>query len=194
MAEEQPAPAAPAAEESSAFAKLPQFPNPQAQLAEKITKDWLWLSGLYASYSQSTALRESCTSTRVQVQSVADMCYGMQASFSSGVSSMNMIENPPSFLTYYKESALEFRRKYAPFIVVGLTGLSILPAISVLPFNAGLTKLDKLRMAARNFLCTGAATSVLLYPEFTGAYGIAGPALSRTAESVHLNGFAKLKP
>lgn len=151
---------APPAEESSLnFSKF-SLPAPQVNLAAKITADWQWLAGVYESYTHSsnTALRANCTSTRVRVQSALEELRNVQMRTEL---TMSNLMSPPTAMVTYKESALDFRRNYAAFIVAGITVVSALPAL-----RAGPGRLEKLRIAARNFVCAGSAASVLVYPEF----------------------------
>ena len=149
---------------------LPQLP--QARLAEKITADWMWLSSVYASAQQSTALRDNCQGTRLRVQSAVEAAYEARARMDATVTSL--VSPPPAMLTY-KESALDFRRKYKAAIVGGIAALSVLPAAL-----AGPGRLTKVRVALRNVFFFGGSATALLYPEFVFNHAV--PAITRTAE------------
>ena len=149
---------------------LPQLP--QARLAEKITADWQWLAGVYASAQQSTALHDNCQGARLRVQSAVEAAYEARARADATVSSL--VSPPPAMLTY-KESALDFRRKYKAAIVGGIAALSVLPAVL-----AGPGRLEKVRVALRNVFFVGGGATALLYPEFVFNHAV--PAITRTAE------------
>ena len=166
---------------SSATASLSQLSGSQASLAKKITADWQWLSGLYESYAQSsnTALRANCTTTRMRMQSAIEAVRDGQM---RAELTLAQLTEPPAAVVTYKDAALEFRRKYKAFMVGGLAVLSILPAV-----RAGPGKLEKVRVALRNFFCVGGGASVLMYPEF--AFGVAPALVSRGAERVQNSAF-----
>ena len=131
---------------------------PQARLASRIEADWQWLSGLYTSYSQSTALRQNCTSFRQLLQSAGEAAWGARARADAAVA--RLTASPPAALAY-KEAALDFRRRYKVAIVAAIAAASILPAVRA------PGKLEKARIAVRNFVFVGGGATVLLYPELT---------------------------
>lgn len=92
-----------------------------------------------------------------------------------------LVEPTPETLNM-KTKAMEIRRSYKAFIVAGIAVLSVLPAI-----RAGPGKVEKARIAVRNFIFFGGGSTFLLYPEF------AFPAIERTHEAVASNGlFARV--
>ena len=150
---------------------MPELPGSPTSVAKKITADWQWLNGLYASYATSTALRDNCVSARMRAEMVVNACRDMEANTNAAFTSLT---TPPPALLAYKEPALNFRRKYKDIIIPVVAVLSMAPAVV-----AGPGKLEKVRVALRNLIFIGGGTSVLLYPEFVHK---AVPALARTAE------------
>ena len=87
------------------------------------------------------------------------------------------LTEPPALVQKYKQTFFDFRRKYNYFIVGAIAALSMLPAL-----RAGPGKLEKARVAARNFVVAGGGAAVLFSPEFVA--NTAAPAMSRAADRV----------
>ena len=151
MSEPPSEPAAVAPSEDKGYSSL----LPQAKLADKIAADWQWVVGAYASYQQSTAIRDNCISVRKTVQSWVEAVRDAQARAELSVT--QLVEPSPEALSY-KQKAMEIRRNYKAPIVAAIAALSVLPAV-----RAGPSKLEKLRVALRNLVCIGGGTTFLFY-------------------------------
>ena len=124
---------------------------------KKMAADWSWLYGLYLSANGTTQFTDGVRATTRSVQgavlSMREFCNGCE-------SSVKQLTATPAFVTDYKDTMLDVRRRFKAPIVTLIAGLSVLPAL-----RAGPGKLEKLRVATRNLVIFGGSASVLLYPE-----------------------------
>ena len=164
-------------EKPSALPSLPELPDAlkkqsPAAIAGRIKAEYDKVNGVYASYTKdATPLRDRCTAVRTSVQSVVESVTGAQSAATTKLA--DMVEPTPS-MNEYKDKVFNFRREYKVAIVGGIAGLSVLSAA----FAPG--KIEKIRIALRNFLVFGGGATFLLYPEF--AYPNAQKVAGKIAE------------
>ena len=161
-------------EKPSALPSLPELPDAlkkqsPAAIAGRI-KASRQVNGFTSYTKERDAAADRCTAA-TSVQSVVESVTGAQTAATTKLA--DMVEPTPS-MNEYKDKVFNFRREYKVAIVGGIAGLSVLSAA----FAPG--KIEKIRIALRNFLVFGGGATFLLYPEF--AYPNAQKVAGKIAE------------
>jgi hypothetical protein len=139
---------------------LPKFELPTSQadaLVSQLNAGKQQADALVSQISSTISLRERCVGARVSVQSAVEQARGVQTEMDK---TMAYWTEPTPAMVAYKDSVLEFRRKYKGPIVGGIAALSLVSAVGA------RGNFEKMRIAVRNLFIFGGSAAVLLYPEF----------------------------
>ena len=162
-----PSASAPSLAPSLSGLQLPKAPA--KALAENLDTYMTQFRALYASYQQSTHLRENSVALREKCMSTYDAACGARTNVEE---TLTKATEPTPQMVEYKNKCMEIRREHKGKIVGGIAVLSVASAI------LAPTKFEKVRCALRNLLFFGGGAAVLLYPEF------AFPAAETAAEKM----------
>eukprot|EP00322_Chrysochromulina_rotalis_P025095 CAMPEP_0115839942 /NCGR_PEP_ID=MMETSP0287-20121206/6517_1 /TAXON_ID=412157 /ORGANISM="Chrysochromulina rotalis, Strain UIO044" /LENGTH=168 /DNA_ID=CAMNT_0003293541 /DNA_START=19 /DNA_END=525 /DNA_ORIENTATION=- len=124
---------------------------------KRIAADWDWLYGLYVSATNSSQFTDNVKSISGGLKGAISSANALRSNVETTATSLTAT---PAFVEQYRETALDFRRRFKGPIVALVAALSVIPAIW-----AGPGKVEKLRVGARNLVLFGGSTAVVLYPE-----------------------------
>ena len=130
-------------------------------LAQKLQKDWTWLSDTASSYQDegNTRLRTTVRYSREAVQAVLSSVQSGWAAAEAGIASA---QQPSETMQRYKVALLDFRRRYPAALVGAAAAIALVPAVLL----KHTSRLERARLVLRNLVLGGGTASVLLYPEF----------------------------
>ena len=130
-------------------------------MAQKLQKDWTWLSDTASSYQDegNTRLRTTVRVSREAVQAVLSSVQSGWAAAEAGIASA---QQPSETMQRYKVALLDFRRRYPAALVGAAAAIALVPAVLL----KHTSRLERARLVLRNLVLGGGTASVLLYPEF----------------------------
>ena len=133
--------------------------------------DWAWAYRAFGSIEMRLL-----DSVRSSTQAVTSTAAHLQTRKAENEATLANVSVMPGIISRNKDALLDFRRRYANIIVAATAGIAIVPALL-----AGPTKMEKLRVGARNLLLGGGGAAVLFNPELIFRTAPAFAALPKAA-------------